>query len=396
MIELANRVLNFFLNIGSQETDSKSLRLQKSSLILLPLIIGPAAFIWGLLYYYLGHYVSASIPMSYSFISIYNLWHLHRTKNIVPFLKIQMFLVLFLPFFLMWSLGGFAAGSYVMIWAFFAPIAALIYKPTTRPLCWFCYFVTLVVVSTIMDPFLIQYTTPMPQIGIELFFLLNIAAGLSGVFYLFKYYIEENEKNANESLKIEHDALLEKSRELEEANLKLQDLAHHDPLTSLPNRIHLEQSLSKMFSLAKRNNQAVAILYIDLDGFKIINDNFGHDKGDEVLESVAKSLNSLLREEDSIARVGGDEFIVAINIGDDSSYAEKVAQRIIDKIGRSNENISDLPQLGASIGISLYPAHAEDIRALIKFADQAMYNIKLTSKNSFEVYDENMHTITQV
>jgi diguanylate cyclase (GGDEF)-like protein len=382
MVEILNRVLNFFLNIGSQKSDSESLKLQKSSLIFLPLIIAPAAFIWALLYFYMGHYISGSIPLSYNLISVYNLWHLHRTKNIVPFLNIQMFLVLLLPFFLMWSLGGFAAGSYVMIWAFFAPIVALMYKGTTKPLCWFCYFIGLVLFSTIIDPFLISYATQMPQIAIELFFLLNISAGLSGIYYLFKYYINEKEKNADESL--------QKSHELEEANLKLKYLAQHDSLTSLPNRIHLETSLLKMLSQAKRNNQVVAIFYIDLDGFKTINDKFGHDKGDEVLENVAKSIKSLLRLEDSVARVGGDEFIVAINLSNDPSYAKVIAQRIIDEITRSNKALVGVPKLGASVGISLYPTHAEDIHELMKFADQAMYQVKLSSKNSFAVYDENM------
>ena len=111
----------------------------------------------------------------------------------------------------------------------------------------------------------------MPQIGVEIFFLLNISAGLSGIYYLVKYYINEKEKDADALLKKEHMALLQRTNELKEANLKLRYLAGHDALTGLSNRYHLRDCLSKMISYAKRSNHTVALLFIDLDGFKDIN-----------------------------------------------------------------------------------------------------------------------------
>jgi len=139
------------LNIGACADDNETLKLKKSSLIIVPLIIGPAALIWGLIYIFLDHYLSASIPLSYVFISVFNLWYLYVSKNIIPLYLVQMILVLLLPFFLMWSLGGFALGSFVFIWAFFAPIAALIYETKTKALYWFYAFMLLIFVSSLID-----------------------------------------------------------------------------------------------------------------------------------------------------------------------------------------------------------------------------------------------------
>lgn len=180
-----------------------------------------------------------------------------------------MILVLFLPFFLMWSLGGFALGSFVMIWAFFAPIAALTYETRKRALRWFHAFMTLVVVSVIIDQALMaNHTTFMPQIAIELFFLLNISVGLSGVYFLIQYFISQKDRYASNRLQIEHEKLILKTDELKVANEKLKHRADYDELTGLPNRYRLQEDLIKMIGHAKRHKDIFALLFIDLDGFK--------------------------------------------------------------------------------------------------------------------------------
>ena len=108
MMKSLHVFFNNYMNIGASPEDSTELKLKKSSLLLIPLIIGTAAFIWGMIYIALDQYLSASIPLSYSVISIFNLWHLHKTKDILLLQKTQMVLVLFLPFLLMWTLGGFS------------------------------------------------------------------------------------------------------------------------------------------------------------------------------------------------------------------------------------------------------------------------------------------------
>ena len=385
---------NDYMNIGASAEDSAELKLKKSSLLLVPLIIGTAAFIWGLIYIALDQYLSASIPLSYSVISIFNLWHLHKTKDILVLQKTQMVLVLFLPFLLMWTLGGFALGSFVMIWAFFAPIAALTYEKNLKAPFWFYAFIGLVVFSSIIDQGLAEsHTNPMPQTGIEFFFFLNISAGLSGIYYLVKYYINEKEKDTDALLQKEHMALLQRTNELKEANLQLRYLADHDALTGLPNRSHLRDRLSMMMSHAKRSKHTVALLFIDLDGFKNINDRFGHVQGDEVLKKISNRIKSLLRLEDTLARLGGDEFAVALGSITDITYVECIAQRIIDEINREYEFLSEEASIiGASIGISFLPEHTEEIDDLINYADEAMYHVKHSCKNNFFIYEKTVNT----
>ena len=216
------RVLDFFkkyfkkcIEIGVLPQDSKSLRLKKISITMVPLIMGPAGFIWALIYFSLGHHLSALIPFTYALVSIFNLLHFSISKNILIIEKPQMLLVLIIPFLLMWSLGGFAQGSYVMMWAFFAPIAALIQDKSKKSLYWFYSFIILVIFSTLIDQWLIeQFTTPMSQVTIELFFILNIAGALSGVYFLIRYFINQKDKNADEKLQIKHEALVSNTKQL--------------------------------------------------------------------------------------------------------------------------------------------------------------------------------------
>lgn len=384
-------LLERILNIGSSADDSEALKLKKSSLIIVPLIIGPAAFIWGIIYIFLDHYLSASIPLSYAFISVLNLWHLHTSKNIIPLYIIQMVLVLFLPFFLMWSLGGFALGSFVFIWAFFAPIAALIYETRAKALYWFYAFMILVLVSTLIDQILIEnYTDHMHQMAIELFYFLNISAGLSGVFLLIKYFINAKEENANIRLEKEHMSLLEKSKELENANSKLSYYANHDALTGLSNRYFLYNSLEKTLQDSKEKGSSVAILFIDLDGFKDINNTCGHSVGDKLLSEVAKNIKELVGEDNLISRVGGDEFVLVITNYDKLTEVTQIAEQVIQTV---NQDYSFLPldtHVGSSIGISLFPKHSNDVDELIDFADKAMYKVKENIKNSFLFYESSM------
>lgn len=380
-----------YVNTVVLPTDSKALKLKKSSLIIVPLIIGPAALVWGILYIFLGQYLSASIPLSYSVISLFNLWHLYKTKNIILLQQIQMILVLFLPFFLMWSLGGFASGSFVMLWAFFAPIAALMYEESKKALYWFYAFILLVVVSVNIDQALIENRTEvLPQIAIELFFLLNISAALSGVYLLIKYFINEKDKNANERLEEEHRALVLRTKELNKANIKLKTLAHYDSLTGLPNRDLFNDRLAQAIEKAKRHNNELALLFVDLDRFKQINDSLGHSLGDKVLQTVATRLNECIRKEDSLARLGGDEFIILMDDLNKGENASLLAQKIIDSLAEPIYIDEHTFYVTASVGISLYPHDDMNMNKLLMYADTAMYKAKKEGKNNFQFYSSEM------
>lgn len=157
--------------------------------------------------------------------------------------------------------------------------------------------------------------------------------------------------------------------------------AYHDTLTKLPNRRYFEKHLTSIFLNAKRSQDAIALLYLDLDGFKRINDEFGHDTGDEALIYVAAQLKPVLRESDFLARLGGDEFAVVVQHASNLSDLKGLTQRIISCFEAQFLANTHLCKLGVSIGVSSYPAHVESVEALINQADSAMYQAKRTGKN---------------
>lgn len=160
-------------------------------------------------------------------------------------------------------------------------------------------------------------------------------------------------------------------------------LANQDPLTNLANRRLFEKRLEHDIAHAKRHHTNIALLYIDLDHFKNINDSFGHRAGDELLVQVAQRLKSSIRAEDTAARLGGDEFIILLSEVHSTSDAKQVADKIIDQINQPF-NINDVViRIGCSIGFSLYPEHSDKINKLISIADRAMYQAKKAGRNTF-------------
>jgi diguanylate cyclase (GGDEF)-like protein/PAS domain S-box-containing protein len=175
-------------------------------------------------------------------------------------------------------------------------------------------------------------------------------------------------------------------RELENSQAKADYLAYHDPLTGLYNRVNFEEYLSHALLVAKRSKSLLAILFIDLDRFKVINDTLGHDIGDKVLVAVAKRLTETLRESDFISRWGGDEFVVILENLISIESITIVAQNIINALKEPIIIGSNQLVTTASIGISIYPENAEDANTLIKYADSAMYLAKDMGKNNFRYY----------
>jgi diguanylate cyclase (GGDEF)-like protein/PAS domain S-box-containing protein len=164
--------------------------------------------------------------------------------------------------------------------------------------------------------------------------------------------------------------------ELKRAELDLQYLATHDLLTSLPNRYLLLDRMEQTIRRARRNQIVFAVLYIDLDGFKKINDRYGHDIGDQVLKQVAERLTANVRESDTVARMGGDEFTIILDAIKKPGDAMRVAQKIRAKIETGFDVFANQVKVTASIGISLYPTHGMDAATLLKAADHAMYQAK--------------------
>ncbi|MFT5451816.1 MAG: diguanylate cyclase (GGDEF)-like protein/PAS domain S-box-containing protein [Enterobacterales bacterium] len=166
----------------------------------------------------------------------------------------------------------------------------------------------------------------------------------------------------------------------------LQHLAQHDHLTDLPNRILLNDRLEHAMIRADRNNKKLAVLFLDLDKFKIINDENGHDVGDYILIQVSKRLKESVRKEDTLARYGGDEFIVVMEEIDTEDDAKKLASKLIDNINPGFILDDKHYKLGVSIGISIYPDQANTVTGLINNSDKAMYQAKTHGRNTYRLF----------
>jgi diguanylate cyclase (GGDEF)-like protein len=172
----------------------------------------------------------------------------------------------------------------------------------------------------------------------------------------------------------------------------LQHLAYHDSLTSLPNRGFFSKLLNHGISQAQRHKKTLAVLFIDLDRFKYINDTLGHEAGDALLQEVARRLKDALRESDTVARLGGDEFVVLVEDVSDKNTMAVVAHKILSALVRPFVTLGQEFHVTASIGISFYPSDGPDERSLMKNADIAMYRAKEEGKNNFQFYSEAMNT----
>ncbi len=180
--------------------------------------------------------------------------------------------------------------------------------------------------------------------------------------------------------------------EQKKTETKLNILAHYDLLTNLPNRALFQDSLRNAVSKAKRTKSKIALMFIDLDNFKMINDTLGHDYGDLLLIEVAQRTKAVLRAEDTVSRLGGDEFTIILEDIQDTAYPSIVAQKVIDTLSEPIKLKDEMGYIGASVGISIFPDDTDEIEALIKNADMAMYTAKNGGKNIYKYFTEDMNT----
>ena len=182
-------------------------------------------------------------------------------------------------------------------------------------------------------------------------------------------------------------ALRATQRELETANARLHELAHQDRLTGLPNRMHFEEALAREVAAAERRGETFAVLFMDLNGFKHINDTYGHSIGDELIGQAGTRLAKTARRADFVARLGGDEFVVvARNAGD--ADARRLAERLAAAIEHPFDLSSTRAHISASIGIAIYPRDGAHSDELTKNADAAMYRAKRVTRRAVEFYDQ--------
>lgn len=202
--------------------------------------------------------------------------------------------------------------------------------------------------------------------------------------------IEKHKKTENklaEAQSILEYKVDQRTQELQQANTELKHRADHDPLTNLPNRNLFYELLSQEINKAERNQHKLAILYMDLDGFKAINDAMGHAMGDVLLVNIAKRLRASLRKADLIARLGGDEFTICYTNIKKLEDIILLCEILISKVSQPMFLDQHQCQIGISIGVSLYPEHGKDYDTLMRVADSSMYQVKNSGKKNFAIGD---------
>lgn len=174
--------------------------------------------------------------------------------------------------------------------------------------------------------------------------------------------------------------------------VKMTHLAHHDFLTNLPNRVLLNDRIAHAIGAAKRNNTQLAVLFLDLDNFKYINDSLGHATGDLLLKSVTRRLTECVRNTDTVSRQGGDEFVILLSESKDEDNAALTAKKIIAAMTLPHLISKRELHITTSIGISVYPTDGEDAETLVKNADTAMYHAKDSGRNNYQFFRSYMNT----
>lgn len=168
---------------------------------------------------------------------------------------------------------------------------------------------------------------------------------------------------------------------------KLEHGAHFDALTNLPNRLLLSDRLQQAMTMCQRNNRSLAVLYLDLDGFKAVNDRYGHKAGDELLVGVSNRMHSALREVDTLARMGGDEFVAVLSDIDSTQDCIQLVTRVLAACSEPVTIDGHKLAVTASIGVTMYPQDDAEADQLMRHADQAMYEAKQSGKNKFHLFD---------
>jgi len=210
----------------------------------------------------------------------------------------------------------------------------------------------------------------------------------NGEFYI--EWLSINEVRDSEGSLTNYVALFSDISERKAAEAHMHNLAHYDPLTGLPNRTLLADRLQQAIAAAKREKSHMALMFIDLDKFKPINDTLGHQIGDLMLKEVAKRMLECLRESDSAARLGGDEFIVLLPLIETDSDAIGVAEKIRQALDQPFEVAGHSLNISSSIGVAVYPEHGVDEKSLLKNADTAMYFAKEAGRNNVMLYEAEM------
>ncbi len=344
--------------MGVAPGDSEDLRLKKAVMTIVSTSIAFLAIFWGSLYLYNGYMLSGVIPLGYSVISFSSTLHFFRTRRFAFFCFSQQLLILLLPFLLMWSLGGFANGSVVMIWAFFAPLAALFFVDLKAATYWMLAFLGLLVISAAFDQSFAVHAPPMPARLNTFFFLINLGCGFILIATMLYHFVRDRESAY---------------AKLQQNGEHIRELMLTDPLTGVANRRHLDSRLAMELSRQIRYGQPLSVILTDIDWFKRVNDTYGHAVGDAVLKAFSDHLRQSLRTSDFVARYGGEEFVLLLP---NTTIEEAIA--LAERIRETTKRIPfEQPglHLTASFGVTAARL-GEGMAEVLSRADEAMYQSK--------------------
>ncbi|MDP1862490.1 MAG: GGDEF domain-containing protein [Thiobacillus sp.] len=344
--------------LGVTLDDSEDLRLKKAVMTITSTSIALLAIFWGSFYIYNGYLLSGAIPLGYTVISFSSTLYFFKTKRFGFFCASQQWLILLLPFLLMWSLGGFANGSAVVIWAFFAPLAAVFFIDLKAATRWMLAFLILLVISAVFDLTFAAQARPMPDVLNTIFFLLNLGCGLILIAVMLHYFVKDRESAY---------------MQLQQSEMHIRELMLIDPLTGIANRRHLDDRLSMEMDRLARYGQHLSIILIDIDWFKNVNDTYGHAMGDAVLKAFAHHLSAGFRTSDFVSRYGGEEFVVLL-----PNTAIEEAAALAERIREATKHIriaqSEM-RITASFGVTAART-GETMAEVLSRADEAMYQSK--------------------
>ncbi len=189
----------------------------------------------------------------------------------------------------------------------------------------------------------------------------------------------------------DRDRMLTAERDVAEGRAQLQHLAHHDPLTGLPNRMLLRDRVTQALAIATRRGEKVALMFIDLDRFKEVNDTLGHATGDALLCHVAREFTQMLREEDTVCRQGGDEFAIVLTDVDSAASVSQAVERVMTLSNRRAAIDGHELPMSMSVGVAMFPKDGDDFESLMQCADTAMYRAKAAGRNAYRFYDPQMN-----
>ena len=219
---------------------------------------------------------------------------------------------------------------------------------------------------------------------------LNLLTGVMDVFMSIKLPLRREDGSIYAVCGISTD--ISKRKEIEE---HMSHMAQYDALTHLPNRALFNDRLQQAIATAQRHKEHLALMFLDLDKFKPVNDTYGHSVGDQLLKEVAQRIENCLRDSDTAARWGGDEFVVLLPTIEAEQDASKVAEKIRQALYLPFELAGHSLEISSSIGIAVFPQHGKDEKLLVKNADIAMYHAKSSGRNNVKVYQHGMQEISQ-